>query len=458
MQKIIKRKELTPTQIIVLSFLLIVIFGGLLLTLPCFNKEPLKLIDGFFLAASGVSGAGLTPIVPADQFNFWGQLLLLIIIQIGGLGFMTFVTIFFVALKKKITLKERIIIGTSYGSNSLKGLVKLTKRVLKYTAIFEFAGAAIIAIKTIPVFGLGEGIWQAIFLSISAFCNAGFDVIGSESIKMFASDVLVNVTLMISILLGGIGFFVWNEIREKIEYKIKNRNSIRKMISSFSVNTKTILVMTVILVVGGTLGFLLLEYNNELTIGNMTFGDKLLVSMFQSVSSRNAGYSTVNIANAKAPTRIILIILMFIGGATGSTAGGIKIITTAVIFVTMFNVMCGKKRINLFKREISNDTIKQAFAITLFAVTLLTTAIIVMSIANPEISTFNLLFETVSGFSTCGFSVGITGTYSSLAKIVMIILMYIGRVSTVTMAMAIVEEKNRKTEIAVYPQEEIMIG
>lgn len=453
-----KRKKFTSMQITAVSFLLLSLVGGFLLTLPICNEKPITYIDALFIAVSSVCVTGLSPIVAAEQFTFWGELVMLILIQIGGLGFMTFVTLIFVVLKKRITLKERIMIGDSFGSNALKGLVHLTKRVFSYTIVLEIIGAILISIRTIPMYNVKSGIWRAIFLSISSFCNAGFDLFGGTSLINFATDKLICTVVMILTVLGGLGFLVWNEVRERIEYKIKNRISFRKMISTYSVHTKLVFTMTFLLIVLGTVGLLFAEYNNESTIANMSFGDKVYVSLFQSVNARTTGISSVSTAELSPASKIITIMLMFIGGAPGSTAGGIKIVTFGLIAMTVFSVILNEKHVNIFKREIPEELIKKAIALLFLALALVIITTIVLTITEKNIDTLDLSFEAVSAFSTCGLSAGVTSSLSLIGKIMIMLLMYSGRVTTITMTMAIFKGRMKEHDVLRYTQEEIMIG
>lgn len=452
------KKKFTTVHITALSFLLLIFVGSFLLSLPICSEKPISYIDALFTAVSSVCVTGLSTISISEQFTFWGKLVILFLIQIGGLGFMTFLTLIFVFFKKRITLKERILLGDSFGSNALKGLIRLTKRVFLYTLIIETAGAALIAIKTIPLYGIKNGIWRAIFFAISSFCNAGFDLFYGNSLINFVSDKLICTVAMILTILGGLGFLVWNEIREKIEYKIKNKMSFKKMINAFSVHTKMVFSVTFILIVLGMVSILIVEHNNEATIANMSFADKLYVSLFQSVNARTSGITAVPVKELTPAGKIITISLMFIGGAPGSTAGGIKTVTFGLIVMTAISVVLNKKRVNIFKREIPEELIKKAVALLLLALTLVLMATIVLTITEKNIDTLDLAFEVVSAFSTCGLSASVTPLLSTAGKITIMVLMYAGRITTITMTMAIFRGKIKEHDVGRYPQEDIMIG
>lgn len=452
------KKKFTSVHITALSFLLLIFVGSFLLSLPICNEKPISYIDALFTAVSSVCVTGLSTIVVSNQFTFWGELIMLILIQIGGLGFMTFVTLIFVVLKKRITLKERILLGDSFGSNALKGLIRLTKRIFLYTLIIESAGAALISIKTIPLYGIENGIWRAICFSVSSFCNAGLELFGDSNMIDFVSNKLISNVIMILTILGGLGFLVWNEVREKIEYKIKNKISLKKMINAFSVHTKMVFSVTFILIILGMVSILIVEHNNEATIANMNFGDKIYVSLFQSVNARTSGITAVPTKELTSAGKIITILLMFIGGAPGSTAGGIKTVTFGLIVMTAISVVLNKKRVNIFKREISEELIKKAVTLLLLALTLVLMATIILTVTEKNIDTLDLAFEVVSAFSTCGLSASLTPILSSVGKITIMVLMYVGRITTITMTMAIFSGKIKEHDIGRYPQEDIMIG
>lgn len=452
------KKKFTSMQITAISFLILIICGAVLLSLPVCNKKPIEFIDAMFLSVSSVCVTGLTPIVPIEQFNFWGQLIIAILIQIGGLGFMAFVTLIFIFLKKRITLKERILLGDSFGSNALQGLVKLTRRILLYTFIVEMLGAIIIATRTVPLYGLAEGSWKAIFLSVSSFCNAGFDLFGGNSLISFATDKIICSVSMILTLFGGIGFLVWNEVREKIGYKIKNKISFRKMISLYSVHTKMVFAITAILLVVGTVLLLITEYRNEETIADFNFGDKVFVSLFQSVNARTTGITSVPTAKLTNASKIITCMLMFIGGAPGSTAGGIKIVTFGLLFMTALSVILDRKHVNIFKREIPEELIKKAVTLVSLAITLVVFATIILTVTEPGKDVIDIALEAISGFATCGLSASITPTLSGIGKIIIMLLMYCGRITTITMTMAIFKGNMKEHDIIRYSSEEVIVG
>lgn len=452
------KKKFTSVHITALSFLLLIFAGSFLLSLPICNEKPINYIDALFTAVSSVCVTGLSTVVAAEQFTFWGELVMLVLIQIGGLGFMTFVTLIFVVLKKRITLKERILLGDSFGSNALKGLIRLTKRIFSYTLVIEIMGSVLIAIKTIPLYGVKSGIWRAIFLSISSFCNAGFDLFGSNSLIGFISDKLICTVVMVLTILGGLGFLVWNEVREKIEYKIKNKVSFRKMISTYSVHTKMVFSVTFILIILGMVSILIVEHNNEATIGNMSFCDKIYASLIQSVNARTSGITVVSTKDLTPATKIITMVLMFIGGAPGSTAGGIKTVTFGLLVMTAISVILNQKRVNIFKREMSEELIKKAVTLLFLALSLVLVSTTVLTVTEKGQDTLNLALESVSAFSTCGLSASLTPTLSIGGKIVIMLLMYAGRVTTITMTMAIFRGKIKAHDLVRYTQEDIMIG
>lgn len=312
-------KKIGTTKIILISLILVIIVGAILLSLPICNSKPMKKIDSIFMATSAVCVTGLITVVPIEQFTLVGQVILLSLIQIGGIGFMTLIAIVLIVIGKKLNLSDRLIIRESLNQDSLKGLVKLVKKICIYTLIIESLGACILSIKFIPDFGLKRGIWVAIFHSISSFCNAGFDIIGTDSLIPYSDNFLVCVTTMILIIIGGLGFTVWNDIIENIKSK--------KKIKNLTVHTKLVLVITaVLLLLGGVLTFIF-EKDNIQTIGKNTLETKILKSAFQSTTLRTAGFHTMPQNELTSVSKFMAICYMFVGGSPASTAGGIKTVT-----------------------------------------------------------------------------------------------------------------------------------
>ena len=370
---------------------------------------------------------------------------------------MLIIALMLMILGKKITLRDRLILGQSLNHNSLSGLVKLTRKILKYTFIFEIIGALLIASVYVPEYGFKLGLFKSLFQSISAFCNAGFDLLGSNSLIPYATNKVINITCMTLTILGGLGFLVWDDIGNTFVECVKKKRNIFTAFSKFKLHTKLVLILQLILIVIGTIGFMCFEASNPLTIANYSFGDKLLVSTFQSVSTRTAGFMTVDLSNINPITKIIMIILMFIGGAPGSVAGGIKTTTFLVLILGIIANVKSKKNICIFKRTISEGTFAKAVTVITISLFVVIIANMIL-ITNSNIDSLDLLFETTSAFSTAGLTCGALSEMNSFCRSIIVLLMYVGRLGTMTMAVTFVMKKPKENDLVVYAKEDVIVG
>lgn len=361
------------------------------------------------------------------------------------------------SLGKKITLRKRILIGQAVNSNNLEGLVRLTRKVLKYTFTFEIIGAVFIAFVFVPIYGWSDGLFKSLFQSISAFCNAGFDVIGENNMMPFVTNRIVNITCMILTTIAGLGFLVWNDISICIKRGIKERHSIIRIIRKLSLHTKIVLIMHLILFTLGMFVFFSFEYYNPGTIGKFSLGDKLLISAFHSVSARTSGFASVNLINLTDMTKLVMTFLMLIGAGSGSMAGGIKTTTLFVVIMGVYSNIIGKKNINVFKRTISKETFVKAVSVISIAIVILIISNLLL-IANSNIKTLDLFFESVSAFATVGLTCGALAQMNFVCKSILILLMYIGRIGTMTMAVAFVVKKPKQNDLVIYSHEEVIVG
>ena len=343
--------------------------------------------------------------------------------------------------------------------NDIEGVVKLLRKILKYTLTFELFGALILATKLVPEFDWRDGLFKALFHSVSAFCNAGFDIFKDESLIPYALDRTINITIMILIQIGGLGFLVWDDISNCIGNAIREKSSFLRAIGKFSLHTKLVLIFQIAFVLIGMIVFLSFEYNNVETIGELEFKDKLLVSAFQSVSARTAGMSTVNMEVMNESTKLFMIFLMLIGGAPGSMAGGVKTVTLAVIIFGMLSMIRSKKNITIFKRTISHETYEKATAVFNFMVAMIfiSVLIIMCNLTSPD-SAIDVVFDTVSSIATVGLSAGSINNMNFISIIVTIILMYVGRVGTITTALAFIVDRPKENDDIVYAKEEVIVG
>ncbi len=441
-------KKLTYTQIIVLSFLLVILFGTLLLCLPVSSASGTFTppLNAMFTATSATCVTGL---VVYDTFTHWslfGQIVIISLIQIGGLGFLVFISMFSVFLKKKIGVYERRLLMQAEGNIRLSGAVVLLKRIVKGTFTFEAIGAVILAFRFCPKMGLAEGIFNAIFHAISAFCNAGFDLMGKyrqfSSLTTFAEDPVVMITIMSLVVIGGIGFLVWSDI---VTLKTK--------VKKYSLHTKIALSTTAILLTGSPLLFLLLEYNGVLK--EFSFFDKIINATFLAVSPRTAGFNTVDLSALSSGSEVITDLLMLIGGSPGSTAGGLKTTTFAVLILSTIAAARHDTHPQIFKRRLPDDALSQATAIfTIYIVVSLVAIVIVSTLEKCDVTT--AAFEVISAIGTVGATKGLTPTLCGASKLIIMGLMFGGRVGGLSLMLSLAEK--RENIPLDRPSEKILIG
>ncbi|WHH58921.1 TrkH family potassium uptake protein [Petroclostridium sp. X23] len=441
----------TPTQLISLGFAVMIFVGSILLNLPIASKggENIGYINALFTATSAVCVTGL---VVADTYTQWttfGQIVILFLIQIGGLGFMTMATLFSLALGRRISLKERILIAESLNQYSLEGMVRLTKQILLGTLLFEGIGAIILSIKFIGDFGVADGIYKGVFHAISAFCNAGFDLMGERvqysSLTMYTEDTIVNLVIMSLIIIGGLGFAVWDDI-----YKVKHFRELK-------LHTKLVLLVTAVLLAAGFIIFFILEINNPKTLQPLTGKGKILAAMFQSVTPRTAGFNTLSLPDLTNASKFMTLIFMFIGGSPGSTAGGIKTATIGVLFFAVLSVIKGSEDINLFKKRLNVEIVLRALAIVVIGLCIVVITTTILTIFE-QVTFIEAFFESVSAFGTVGLSLGITPSLSIVSKVAIIITMFLGRVGVLTMALALTIKMHKSNAKYKYPEDKVMVG
>ena len=440
--------KLNATQIILLSFFTVIALGTLFLATPLSSKsgEWTDFTTALFTAASATCVTGLTVVETASYFSTFGKFVILALIQVGGLGIMTIISMFSVMFSRSSSLKNRNIAMQATGAISYSEVRGLLAMILIGTAIFESAGAALLSIRFTQIYGVADGIKQAIFLSISAFCNAGFDIIGSSSLSAFYSDPLVLLIVSGLIIMGGIGYIAWFDFIKK-GFKIKN----------YSLHSKIALSVTGVLLVVGTLAFLFTEYNGA--FGDLTFPEKLLNAFFQSVTLRTAGFYAVDQSAISESGVLICYIFMFIGGTSGSTAGGLKTTTFAVLIFSFIASLKREEQVYVFKRKISANIVKVAFSIAIAYLVLLfisTVAILSIEGGAEGMTLQNVVFETISAIGTVGLSRGITPHLSVASRIIITLLMYMGRVGGLTFMLAFSTPKSVKSTTR--PKENILIG
>ena len=449
----IKKLRISPSLQILIGYLLIILIGAFLLCLPISNSNGqwLNFLDSFFTSTSAVCVTGLLVVDTAIQFTLFGEIVILFLIQIGGLGIIAVTSFIFMVLKKKINLHNRMTIQESLNKETIQGVVKFIKKIIIISLIIELIGVLLLLYSTISyTHSFWKGLYFAIYMSISSFCNAGFDVLGESgkeflSLSAFANDVAMLLPIMMLIIIGGIGFIVLFDLLSKE----KNKQ-----------HTKVVLVMTVILLFGGGIIFTLFEWNNPSTLGNMPWYNKILNGFFQSVTTRTAGVSTINQNLLTTGSRIATMMLMFIGGAPNSTAGGIKVTTIFIILLFMFRSPNENGDIRLKDRKVSRKVVMRAFRTIAYTIFMLVIAVLLMRILEPESISFeSILFECISAISTVGLTMGITPMLTIGSKCVLILLMFVGRVGLITFVMAISNRiTNSQSQEIEFANTDIIIG
>lgn len=423
-----KRVPLSPTQIIALTFAGIILLGAVLLSLPVASRsgQSCGFLPALFTATSATCVTGLVLFDTWTQFSGFGQAVILLLIEVGGLGFMSAAALVFFLLGKKVSLRQRMIIAQALSVEDMASVVRLQKIVLFGSLSIQLVGATVLFFRFLPQFGAARSATWALFHSISAFCNAGFDIVGSiapgENMIPFRNDPVVLITLMTLVVVGGLGFFVWDEVLRIRKYK------------NLSVYTKLVLLTTGILLLGGAISFALLEWNNPATIGTLSVPDKILNCFFQSVTLRTAGFTTINQGGLTEAGKALSVGFMLIGGSSGSTAGGLKTVTFIVILLFIGSRIRGRSTVNTFRRQIPQGKVLDAM--TLAAVMLFLTFFgsIVISISSG-VSFLDSLYEAASALGTVGLTTGITPSLSILSKLLVIVFMYFGRVGILTISL-----------------------
>ena len=354
-------------KILVFGFLGVIFLGGFLLWLPVCNRQPIAFMDALFTSVTAVCVTGLVTITPAVQFTLLGKVILLILIQVGGLGVIGCATAFFLILRKKITVKERVVLQETYNMDKLGGMVGMVKKVIIGTFVVEGAGALFSSFQFVPEYGVIRGIWYSVFHSISAFCNAGIDILGSGSFTKYAGNPLINITTMLLIILGGLGFTVWFDVIGNGKKIYKHEVPRKWWFTRLKLQSRLVLLATVSLIVLGAVLVFVLEYRNPDTLGGMSLGEKVMASFFQSVTNRTAGYATISQSGLHTETKLVNSILMFIGGSPGGTAGGVKTTTFVMLFLGCMTFVKGGNDIECLGRKISTENFRSGFAVTVLA-------------------------------------------------------------------------------------------
>ena len=444
-----KKFSLTTTQIIMLSFLAVIFLGSLLLSLPISSAdgEAVSYLDALFTATTATCVTGLVTLSTASAWSIFGQAVILVLIQVGGLGVVTIMSALMILLQKRMGIGDRLLIQDAFNLNSLSGIVRFVKRVILGTALVEGIGALLYMTVFVPEFG-PRGIWISVFTSISAFCNAGMDIIADNSLCSYATNPIINLVTCALIVLGGIGYIVWWDVMGLR----KGGAGMRRL----SLHSKIAISTTLLLIFGGGLLILLFEYHNPWTIAELSLFDKLQVSLFQSVTTRTAGFATVPQQDLTNASSLLCLLLMFIGGSPVGTAGGIKTVTIAVLFASALSAVRNRQDVTLFQRNISKQAVSKAVAVTTMSFVILFTSTLLLSAVSPG-EPLDILFETVSATATVGLSRDLTPYLNAYGKIIIIGTMYLGRVGPISLALALNSGKKQQNIIK-NPTEEISVG
>ena len=449
-----QRVRASTTHIILLSFLIAILIGALLLSFPISSADgkAKPFLDALFTATTSTCVTGLVVTPTVSSWSVFGQAVILILIQIGGLGVITIMSGLMILLHKKIGIGDRLLLQDAFNLNSLSGLVRFVKKVVGGTFIIEGIGALLYMMVFVPRFG-AKGVWISVFTSISAFCNAGIDIIAENSLCDYALNPIINIVTSSLIILGGIGYIVWWDVLRVL--RLRRTKKVR-FFRALTLHSKIAITATLILVLAGAVLIFAFEYNNPQTIKDYTLLQKIEVSLFQSVTTRTAGFATVPQENLTNASAFVCLLLMFIGGSPVGTAGGIKTVTFAVIVASAFASVRNKENTEVFGRQLTKQAVSKAVAVTCMSFIIMFTSTVFLS-AVTEANALDIIYETVSATATVGLTRNFTASLSSIGKIIIIVTMYLGRVGPISLAVAFKRGKDNQNIIR-NPIEEISVG
>lgn len=451
-----KKQGFITTYILAGGFLLLIVLGAALLSLP-FSAAPgvrVNLSDALFTATTSVCVTGLVTVPTFSTWSFFGQGVILVLVQLGGLGVISFMVLFMQLLGNRLSLRETQLIKDAYNLDTNRGMKIMVRKIFLGSFLIEGIGAVLYSFVFVPRFGL-SGIWKSIFNAVSAFCNAGMDILGPDSLMLYRGNLAVNIITMCLIILGGIGFPVWFIIADKIKEFYRDKVSLKKIIMSLPVYVKAVFLTTVVLIFGGALVIFIMEYTNERTLGNLPFGEKVLASLFQSVTTRTAGFFTVPQEGLRRCTVIVCCILMFIGGSPSGTAGGIKTTTILIIIASLFSGLSERNDTEIFRRKINADTVRKATSV--FSLSFIIMIISLTAFCAVQPGAFeDCLYEVASAIGTVGLSRNLTSALTLPAKLIIIATMYLGRIGPISLALFFNTKKN--VNLITYPECKMPIG
>lgn len=460
-ESVFKRlKDVSPVRLIVISFLMIIVIGTILLTLPLASRsgKTTNLVDALFVSTSATCVTGLTPFDTWTHWSGFGQAVILILIQLGGLGLVSFATGFTLILRRKLGLRDMQIVR-EYTSGDVMNTPRLIRTIIIWTFSCEAVGSLLLALRFVPMFG-AHGIWLSVFTAVSAYCNAGFDILGfmgeNMSLIHFASDPLVCITVALLIIIGGIGFIVISDLHGSV----LKRFSKAERHFHFTLHTHIVLRMTAFLLLIGTALYMVFEYHN--TLEGRNFFDKLNISFFQSASARTAGFASVDIGSQFDVTKMMTIFLMFIGASPSSTGGGIKTTTFVVLISTMLSVLRGRTETTILKRRVDKTTVYRALSIVILSLCVVFLTVTVITIAEPDksVPAIAAVYEAVSAFATVGLTTGVTPILSDVSLVALIVTMFIGRVGPISLVLALSMRHTNANQrnSTILPEGKVIVG
>ena len=446
-------------QIVAGSFGLIILIGFLLLLFPISHApgETTHWTDALFTAVSAVCVTGLVTVPTALHWSLFGKCVILVLIQLGGLGILACATATLLLLGRRLSMRTQRLIAENYNLDTMNGLIGVIRKIVGGTLLVEAVGTIPYAVVFIPEYGFPSGLFRAVFNSVSCFCNAGMDILGEDSLVPYVTDPIVNINTMILIIVGGIGFFVWFDLIHTVKSTWRKKKSARSFFQKLTLHTRMALVATLFLIVAGTVLIACFDWNNPDTLGNLSVPEKIMAAMFQSVTTRTAGFQTIPQENFTDSSAFISLLLMFIGGSPMGTAGGMKTTTVAVIFLTMIAYLRGRDATELYNRRLRASDVRSALVVIALGVTVAFTGIVLLS-AVTDAGAMDVLYEVISAVGTVGLTRGLTPMLNTAGKLIIIAVMYCGRIGPVTLAMAITVRMNAAQKQIRFPEEKIMIG
>lgn len=453
-------RKWNTSQIIAGGFAVLILIGTLLLWMPFCTAagESTSFTDAFFTATTCVCVTGLVTVSTAAHWTVIGKLVILLLIQFGGIGVISLASIIFITFHRRISMRNRRLIQESYNMDTANGMVSLVKRVALCVFAAETIGAACYAFCFVPRFGLAQGLAQSVFTAVSAFCNAGIDILGEDSLASFAADPLVNITTMGLIIASGLGFTVWWDVGDKIKRIFQKKLSVRRAFRTLHLQSQIVFATTAFLLAAGTVLLFFFERENPRTIGEMPLGQQVMAAAFQSVTTRTAGFFTVNQAGLSNASVMLCLFLMFVGGSPMGTAGGVKTTTLAVLMLGVFSNLRGKKDIEFCSRKIRESYIRSAAVVTALGLLVLLTSCVALAAAMPGENLLDILYELTSAVGTVGLSRGLTPVLTKTGKWIVILTMYLGRIGPITMGTAVLLRESRRMVGSHLAEEDLMIG